>query len=303
MDGLGRKVAYFRKSKGLSIKALAENLCDESTIYRLEHGKQLPRLEILNDICMKLEIPLNQLFPLNEEINELKKRCRVFTYTDDFLSLKLTLGECDKVIEGVTSTYIKEEFRKFIQWHRAILLHKEENRVEDALCILNKLVSTKTCGSELDISILNSIGLIYLSTNNIEESIKIYRIINEKVLRQKTYEDSTLLPRVRYNYAYTLYKLGLFNEAFEVTQEILYYMNTHQSMYSLGKVYHMLGLLSEKCDFLDEAEEAFNNAILVFTLTKKQTNLNLAKEDLDSLLSKKKSVEDNTYYFSKKKGL
>ncbi|WP_391115871.1 helix-turn-helix domain-containing protein [Psychrobacillus sp. L3] len=286
MEGLGKKVSYFRKSKGLSIRALAENLCDESTIYRLEQGKQLPRLEILNDICLKLEIPLKQLFPLNEEIDQLKKLCRVFTYTDDFLSLKLTLEECDKVMEDLTSTFIKEEFRKFIQWHRAVLLHKEENRVDDALCILNKLVSTKNCGSELDISILNSVGLIYLSTNNLEEAIKIYSVINEKVLKQKTYEDSTLLPRVRYNYAYALYKLSRYNEALEVTQEILYYMNTHHSMYSLGKVYHMLGLLSKICGFLDGAEEAFNNAILVFTLTKEQTNLNKAKKDLYSLYSK-----------------
>lgn len=288
LDGLGKKVSYFRKSKGLSIKALAENLCDESTIYRLETGKQLPRLEILNDICLKLEIPLNQLFPFNEEIDELKKLCRVFTYTNDFLSLKLTIEECDKVLEDLTSTYIKEEFRKFIQWHRAILLHKEENRIDDALYMLSNLVSTKTCGSELDINILNSTGLIYLSTNNIEEAIKIYRIINEKVLRQKTYDDSTLLIRVRYNYVYTLYKLDCFNEALEVTQEILYYMNTHQSMYSLGKVYHMQGLLCEICGFLDEAEEAFNNAILVFTLTKNQANLNTAKEDLYRLFSIKK---------------
>lgn len=286
MEDLGKKVSYFRKSKGLSIKALAESLCDESTIYRLEQGKQLPRLEILNDICLKLEIPLKQLFPLNEEIEELKKSCRIFTYTDDFPLLKLTLVECDEVIEGLNSTYIKEEFRKFIQWHRGILLHKEENRVDDALHILNKLVSTKTCGSELDINILNSIGLIYLSTNNIKEAIKIYTVIDEKVLRQKTYEDSTILPRVRYNYAYTLYKLDRFNEALEVTQEILYYMNTHQSMYSLGKVYHIQGLLSKKCGFLDAAEEAFNNAILVFTLTKKQTNLNKAKKDLKSLYNK-----------------
>lgn len=286
MEGLGKKVSYFRKSKGLSIKALAENLCDESTIYRLEQGKQLPRLEILNDICLKLEIPLKQLFPLNEEMEELKKLCRVFTYTDDFLSLKLTLEECEKILVDLTSTYTKNEFSKFIQWHRGVLLHKEENRAEDALCILKKLVSKETCGSELDISILNSIGLIYLSTNNIEEAIRIYSVINEKVLRQKTYEDSTLLPRVRYNYAYALYKLNRFNEALEVTQEILYYMNTHHTMYSLGKVYHMLGLLSKICGFLDEAEEAFNNAILVFTLTKKQIYLDQARKDLLSLYSK-----------------
>ena len=286
MDGLGRKVSNFRKSKGLSIKSLAENLCDESTIYRLEQGKQLPRLEILNDICLKLEIPLKQLFPLNEEVDELKKLCRELTYTEDFLSLELTLRECDKVLEGITSIYIKEEFRRFIQWHRAVILHKKENRVHDALCILNNLVSIKTCGSELDINILNSIGLIYLSINDEEAAHKIYSVVNEKVVKQKNYEDSTLLPRVRYNYAYVLYKLSHYAKALEITHEILYYMESHQLMYSLGKVYHMIGLLSKKCGFLDDGEEPSNNAILVFTLTKKQLNLNKAKNDLLELYTK-----------------
>lgn len=45
----------------------------------------------------------------------------------------------------------------------------------------------------------------------------------------------------------------------------------------------MIGILSKKCGFLDEAEEAFNNAIIVFTLIKDQQNLNIAKTDLSNL--------------------
>lgn len=283
MDGFGRKVAFYRKAKGLSIKSLAENLCDESTIYRLEHGKQLPRLEILNDICLKLEIPFKALFPLNEEVEELKSLCREYTYTNDYLALEVTLEKCNEVLAGLSSIYLREEFRKFIQWHRGVLLHKTENKVEDALSILNKLVSLENCGSELDISILNSIGLIYLSTQNVESAHKIYSVINEKIEEQIILEDFTLFPRVRYNYAYSLYQLNIFDEALTVTYEILYYLKTNQMMYSLGKVYHMIGLLSEKKGYLTEAKEAFNNAILVFSLTKDQQNLTRTKTDLSNL--------------------
>lgn len=103
------------------------------------------------------------------------------------------------------------------------------------------------------------------------------------MINQSICEDSTLLPRVRYNYAYALYKLDCFDEALEVAHEILLYLKTRQLMYSLGKVYHMIGLLSKNRGFLDEAEEAFNNAILLFTLTKDQQNLNRAEKDYSSL--------------------
>jgi len=283
MDELGMKVSYFRKSKGLTIKALAENLCDESTIYRLERGKQLPRLEILNDICLKLGIPFKALFPLNEEIDGLKNLCREFTYSNDYLSLEITLEKCDEVLEGLTSTYLKEEFRKFILWHCSILLHKKENNAHEALCILNELVSLESCVSELDISILNSIGLIYLSVDKVEAAHKIFRVINQKIKEQKAIEDFTLFPRVRYNYAYCLYKLNYFDKALSVTYDTLYYLESRQLIYSLGKVYHLIGLLSEKSGSQRDAEEAFKNAILVFTLSKDHQNLTIAKTDLSSL--------------------
>lgn len=161
LNGLGVKVAYFRKSKGMSIRELAEDLCDISTIYRLEKGKQLPRLEILNDICLKLEIPFTALFPYNEEVEKLKKMCRDFAYQEDYLSLEIAIEECELVSFEIESSYSMTEFRKFIDWHRAILLHKRDNKLSDALAILEKLVHIDNCVSELDICIANSMGLIF----------------------------------------------------------------------------------------------------------------------------------------------
>ncbi len=36
MKGLGDRIKYYRKKKGLTRKQLSENLCDESTIFRIE---------------------------------------------------------------------------------------------------------------------------------------------------------------------------------------------------------------------------------------------------------------------------
>jgi len=284
MEGLGKKVSYYRKTMGYTVKELANNLCDESTLYRLEQGKILPRLEIINDICLKLEIPFKALFPLNEEVEKLKNLCRESIYTKDYLSLEILLEECNKVLGEISSIYVKEEFRKFIQWHRAIMLQKRDNRPHDALRILNTLASINSGGSELDISILNSAGLIYLSLNDTNEAYKIYRVINTKIIQHKIVEDSTIRPRVGYNYAHSLYNLGEFHEALEIISEVIFYLEKHQSMYSLGKTYHFKGLLSKKCGYIVEAIEDFQNAILLFTLTKENKNLLRAKEDLADAL-------------------
>ena len=286
MNDLGKKVSYFRKSKGYTVKELANNLCDESTLYRLEQGKQIPRLEILNDICLKLEIPFKVLFPLNEEVEKLKNLCRESTYLEDYLTLEITLDECYKVLDKISSIYTKEEFRRFIQWHRSILLQERDKKPLEALHILNNLANINSCGSELDISILNSIGLIYLSLNNNEAANKVYFVINNKIINHKVVEDFTILPRVGYNYAHTLYNLGNLHEALKIITEVLYYLEKHQLMYSLGKTYHMKGFLSKKCGYISEAIQDFQNAILVFTLTKENKNLLRAKKDLKDTMEK-----------------
>ncbi|MER2005911.1 MAG: helix-turn-helix domain-containing protein [Psychrobacillus sp.] len=279
-------VSHFRKSKGYTVKELANNLCDESTLYRLEQGKQIPRLEILNDICLKLEIPFKALFP-NEMVDRLKNLCRESVYMEDYLLLEITLEECNKTVDKITSVYAKEEFRRFIQWHRAIIIQKKDNKPLEALHILNKIANINRCGSELDVSILNSIGLIHLSLNNNNAAYEIYREIYTIINKHQVVEDSTILPRVGYNYAHTLYNLENFSEALQIITEILYYLEKHQLMYSLGKTYHMKGLLSKKCGHIIEAIENFQNAILVFTLTKDNKNLIRAKKDLVDAMEKK----------------
>ena len=285
MNELGERVSYFRKKKGYTIKELALNLCDESTLYRLEQKKQVPRIEILVDICLRLEIPLKALFPINEEVDRLKKLCREAVYTKDYLQLELLLESSDIIISKINSFYVKEEFKKFIQWHKGIMLQKRDKRDLDSLLILNSLVNINNCSSELDINIMNSIGLIYLSMNEINAADRIYREIYPKVLNIKNIEDLTIRPRVGYNCAYTLYKTSDFHEALEVITECLFYLESHQMMYSLGKVYHLKGLLSEKCGYIKEAIEDFQNAILVFTLTKEQSNLLRTKEDLADIVA------------------
>lgn len=283
MEGFGKKVAYFRKTKGISIKKLAEGLCDESTIYRLEQGKQLPRLEIVNDICLKLEIPFKALFPFNEEVEELKKRCREFTYAEDFISLELVLEESKQILQELNSPYSKLEFGKFIGWHRAILLHKKENRIDEALSVLNSLVNLKKYGSELDTSIVNSIGLIYLAKKKYHEAIHIYEILYAKIINRPIIEDSTLLPRIGYNYSNSLFKIGNYEKALIVAKEVLSNIETHHLMYLLGETYHLIGVLSKKNGNLIDAEEAFNKALLVFILTANDKNANRTKEDLKNL--------------------
>ncbi|WP_298466920.1 helix-turn-helix transcriptional regulator [uncultured Psychrobacillus sp.] len=283
MEELGRRLAHFRREKGMSMKELAENVCDYTTIYRVEKGKQLPRLEILNDICMKLEIPFQSLFPLNEEVEKIKKTCRELTYAEDYSSLETALEECNELLGRVDSIYTSIEFRKFILMHRAIILHKHENDPIRALQTLEPLVKLKNAVSEIDFGILNSMGLIYISLKDYENAHKIYKVIFNKIKNRNAIDDSTLFPRVGYNYALTMFKLKKFEVSLETIQEVLLYSQTRHLIYLLGETHYMLAILFKKKGLLKDSENEINNAILVFSLTKNHESLEKSKDFLLSL--------------------
>lgn len=52
-----------RKEKGYSQKELAQGICTQATLSRLENNGQIPTLKILIQLCNRLELPLGELFP------------------------------------------------------------------------------------------------------------------------------------------------------------------------------------------------------------------------------------------------
>jgi HTH-type transcriptional regulator, pleiotropic regulator of extracellular virulence genes len=55
---LGDEVKKLRKLRGLTQKQLAENICHQSEISRIEAGSVYPSVYILHGISEKLEVPL-----------------------------------------------------------------------------------------------------------------------------------------------------------------------------------------------------------------------------------------------------
>ena len=52
-----------RKAMGLSQTELAEGICTQATLSRFENNGKVPNLKILNKLCGRLDLPLDELFP------------------------------------------------------------------------------------------------------------------------------------------------------------------------------------------------------------------------------------------------
>lgn len=281
---LGSKVKSLREKRGLTRKQLCENLCDESTIFRLEKNKQLPRIETLEAIAEKMEISMHTLFyPYDVKLVELKKRCRDKVYFEDYQGLKLSLLQLEETIKEYHKSYCQKEMTKFIEWHKGILCQNLTKNIYEAKKCLSTLTSIKYCTNETDIGILNSLGLVYLELGEPSLAIKCLQIAADGLKSIPFVEDLTLSSELGYNRAYYYYVRGDFDEALKKGYKHLEFLQANHINYYLGKTHYLIGSILKSNNQYDCALFQFRKASFAFELEKNHEKGKIVKTAIKSI--------------------
>lgn len=265
---IGSLIYIFRKQRNMSRRELAKGICDESTIRRIEIGKQEPRLYTLIDICKKLGISTLHLLPLHNKeellyIQKIKQLCREFVYYQDYDALRLLLETCETKANKSLRNDI--DFTRFIYWHKAILDHKVKKKPHKAKRQLFKLLhNSSKLLSEVDIGIANSIGLIQIELNQIEQATKILQTAFLTTEQHQLLEDKTLYIRVGYNYALVQYKKQNYEDVINVCYRLLYYLDSYHLKYMVARIHHLLSINFDKKGLFDESEKHMKKATEYF---------------------------------------
>ncbi|WP_175637887.1 helix-turn-helix domain-containing protein [Metabacillus schmidteae] len=272
MKSLGDRIKYYRKKKGLTRKQLCENLCDESTIFRLEKNMHVPRLDILYEIANRLNIQLEQLLlEKDEKLNKIKALCRELIYFNDYLALEMVLNELDQLIKKRnTSCPSRRMLLKYRSWLTAILLYKREGEYSEAKLLLEELVEEDYFVNEIDFDILNTLGQIHLEQKQYKDALLFFKKAYE-MLSTKTPQinDYTLFPRIGYHYSLILYYMESYDKALEVGYTVLYYLEANQLIHYRGEICNLIGHILTINQFDKEAMEYFIKAELLYTLENK----------------------------------
>lgn len=263
---IGERIKHFRNRRDLSRKELAKDICDESTLLRIEKGKQEAKVLNIQRFCEKLEIPLSYIInPLEDTdikyINHIKKLCREFVYYDDYEALQTLIDEVEKNQKALIE---KEDVKKFMNWHKAILSHKKENNLLKAEEELRHLIPEGNLVSETNIGIANSLGLVYHALNKKEEAIALFNKALLSIDQLAIVEDKTLYVRVGYNYAHSLYNKESYDKVICVMHTVIYHIQSNHLAYMSGRLHHMLSIAYDKLNLLAEAEEYMAQAAQFF---------------------------------------
>lgn len=178
---IGEIIRHYRKERGLSQQELAEGICDRKYLSHIENNKNIPTLDIINQLSNRLGINLYDSYALmlrNHDIDTYKKIEQLQPYlsgqtpeelihlVNEYKDLPgFQSGEPLQCIKYATSLYYANCLEKT---EDAISLALEALSVNEPFCI--DCVKPNRSFTNIEMSLLNTIAVDYCRLKQMDEA-------------------------------------------------------------------------------------------------------------------------------------
>lgn len=253
MNILAEKFRLKRKELGLSQQTLAEGICEQSQISKIERGHFIPSADILFKLSQRLEVPLDYFF--NEQI-EVKSSLSNFKQLSGRLLDDRNYNDLEYLykIEIERGSFLTLEDRTYLEWIKAIIDFYQYNLQFDAISHLENILSKVSSTTLIYLKVLNTLSNFYSLVGREEDYEKNYSHLME-LYQTKNFEHQEFLfgyIRVRYNYAHYLVSKEKYNEAIQEALETIELCKQRQTSYQLAPLLILVGNAGAK--FLDKEQ-------------------------------------------------
>lgn len=285
---IGELIKFRRKELKMTQAELADNLCTQAMISKIESDLLNPSSKTLEKIALKLDVPVSYFYGEYEKLNEehfkkLEENIRLFLNKGEYESanylIELNLEEVKK-----SST---ESIQQFFNWVEGVLSYYIKKDTPTAIQIIKKLVNTVSPSHSLYLDILSSLAIIYYETEDYNEADNYFSLALEHM---ESTSDFQLKARILYNYALNLESLSKDKEAFKITLDTIEMVIQNQSLYLLGYLYYYKGYLLRKKQLYTEALDAYEDAYSIFKITNYRKMLSLVQVEIKEVKDSEKTI-------------
>ncbi|RBP00037.1 helix-turn-helix domain-containing protein [Rossellomorea aquimaris] len=275
---IGKKIKELRKVVGLTQGELADGICTQALISRIEKGDIYPSATSLYQISKKLGVDVNYFFEIGttprldyvKEVERQLKKLRVKLKYDEIIEIVRT--------EEKNPLFLKDETNlQLLYWHKGIYVNEVEQNKEGALIILEKALTLtynqKKAMSEREMNILISMGILEFSRHNYDRAIEIYQGVNDALTNNDQIHDKSIKTRLLYNIARVLTRLGNYHESIEYCEEGIRWIIQEETLYGFAQLNYHIGYNLELQERYQEALPYLEKAAMLFDI---QNNLKLS---------------------------
>ncbi|WP_264739678.1 helix-turn-helix domain-containing protein [Cytobacillus firmus] len=268
---IGDKIKELRRIQRITQKELAEDICTQAQISKLENGEVIPCASTLFLISQKLGIDVNYFFNIGltprldyvEEVSrQLKIARRNFKYQD--------MEEIVEMEERNPLFYQNPRFLQLLIWHKGICLYhvnsdfeRSQQTLDEALSLTNEKFWT-----EQEMEILLSKGIVFFENNLLNEAIQIYEMVYKEMKNLSRLRDYILKAKLLYNMARAFTRKGLYEKSTEVCLEGVDWSIEKDNLFLLGEFHYHIGYNFELKEDYFTAQDYMKKALLIFDLQK-----------------------------------
>lgn len=253
MNTMSERLKSKRKEKGFSQKMLANGICEQSQISKIERGQYMPAADLLYKLAKRLEVSVEYFF--SQEVKTTSNLVEFKRLAEKLLEDR-NYADLDYLFQLETGKnhYLSLEDQAYLTWIEAIIdfyLHYMQDRPINTLeNLLHKLPSQLP----ICLKILNTLSNFYFVSKNEEKYEENHKLLlelyREKDLNHQEYLFGYI--RVRYNFAYFLYQKGRNLEAMQEALETIEFCKQKETSYQLAPLLTIAGNAGQ--EFLEPSQ-------------------------------------------------
>ncbi|HEM3619222.1 TPA: helix-turn-helix transcriptional regulator [Streptococcus suis] len=263
---LASRIKNRRKELKLSQKELAEGICKQGQISRLENGEYTPGSELLHQLAKKLSVSMDYFFDeqiLNEstELIEFKKLARRFIAQRNYESLKYIYD-----LEKEKSHRLSLSDKTYLEWIGSLVDFYVCDRRELAIERLEKALKSTHKADINYLQISNTLFNFYYDTDNLVrfDTIKEELTTHLKQLTLNTIEELELSVKFNYNLSRYFWLQNNTESAIKQVTATIKLCQEYRTTYLLADSFLLLGNLSQSFSEKLTTKGYFENAHFLY---------------------------------------
>lgn len=265
---LATRLKNRRKELKMSQRELAEGICKQGQISRLENGEFTPGADFLYALSKKLKVSIDYFFneQIVEEIDELsefKKLAQTFITNRNYESLKYIYE-----LESVKVHHLSLVNKFYMEWIKSLIDFYFYGQKEEAVVRLEKVLSQLSVTDLIYLQVANTLFNFYYDIEDLESFNEIREKLEYQVnqLKLNTIEELNLSIKFNYNVCRYLWLQNNTEEAITKITDTIKQCKMYRTTYLLADLYLLMGNVSKNFSSKVVVKEYFETAYFLYKL-------------------------------------
>jgi transcriptional regulator with XRE-family HTH domain len=269
---VGQKIKDLRKEMGISQGELAQGICTQAQISKIEKGDVYPYASTLYLISQKLGVDVNYFFDIG-------MTPRLDYVQEVFHQLNLArrnrkYNEIRQIVKAEENNPLFTQNKRNYQillWHKGICEYEMTKDYEKAIDYIEEAISysqtTEKRYSEREIECLLSIAVIYFEEKMYEQALNVNKDALKYLNTLPYVADKNIKSHLNYNIARILTRLGKYDQSMDYCSKGIKWCIQQSQLFLLGEMHYHLGYNLELKEKYAEAKLYMDKAHNIFEVT------------------------------------